>query len=56
LYGILEETIYTQQPNGFVEGKTKVCLLNRSLYGLKQSSRKWYKRIRGVVMIATSTS
>ena len=46
LHGELEEDIYMQQPEGFVvEGKEDhVCLLKKSLYGLKQSSRQWYKR------------
>ncbi|KAL9261973.1 Retrovirus-related Pol polyprotein from transposon TNT 1-94-like protein [Drosera capensis] len=46
LHGELEETIYMSQPEGFaVEGKEDhVCKLKRSLYGLKQSSRLWYKR------------
>jgi len=35
LHGELEETIYMQQPEGFVEYNTKVCLLKKSLYGLK---------------------
>lgn len=40
LYGELKETIYMDQPEGFVESgsKDKVCLLNKSLYGLKQAS------------------
>ena len=37
LHGELEETIYMHQPEGFVEDNTKVCLLKKSLYGLKQS-------------------
>ena len=44
LHGELEETIYMQQPEGFVEDNTKVCLLKKSLYGLKQSPRQWYRR------------
>ncbi|KAL5768311.1 hypothetical protein ACOSQ2_015094 [Xanthoceras sorbifolium] len=46
LHGELEEQIYMQQPQGFiVEGKEDhVCLLKKSLYGLKQSPRQWYKR------------
>lgn len=46
LHGELEEQIYMQQPQGFVvEGKeVHVCLLKKSLYGLKQSPREWYKR------------
>ena len=41
LYGELEETILMRQPEGFeVKGKEdQVCLLQRSLYGLKQSPR-----------------
>ena len=46
LHGELEETIYMHQPEGYVvQGKEEhVCLLNKSLYGLKQSPRQWYKR------------
>ena len=46
LHGDLEEEIYMQQPEGFKEtGKEDyVCLLKRSLYGLKQSPRQWYKQ------------
>ncbi|KAK9080130.1 hypothetical protein SSX86_001805 [Deinandra increscens subsp. villosa] len=41
-----EEDIYIDQPKGFVElGKEEyVCKLQRSLYGLKQSPRRWYRR------------
>lgn len=35
------ETIYMEQPDGFVEDPIKVCRLKRALYGLKQSSRVW---------------
>ncbi|TQD95075.1 hypothetical protein C1H46_019343 [Malus baccata] len=46
LHGDLEETIFMAQPEGFVEyGKENlVCQLRKSLYGLKQSPRQWYKR------------
>lgn len=46
LHGELEEEIYIQQPEGFVvQGKEDhVCCLKKSLYGLKQSPRQWYKR------------
>ena len=46
LYGNLDEQIYMRQPERF-DQKDKdryVCKLNRSLYGLKQSSRQWNKQ------------
>ncbi|KAG8493216.1 hypothetical protein CXB51_010581 [Gossypium anomalum] len=46
LHGKLDEDIYMQQPEGFTvsEKEDYVCLLKKSLYGLKQSPRQWYKR------------
>lgn len=46
LHRELEKEIYMDQLEGFiVSGKEKfVCKLKRSLYGLKQSPRQWYKR------------
>ena len=51
LNGDLDEEIYMEQPLGFVEkGKeNKVCKLERSIYGLKQSSRQWYLRFHNAV-------
>ena len=45
LYGDLEEEIYMIQPCGFkVTGnENHVCRLIKSLYGLKQLPRQWYK-------------
>jgi hypothetical protein len=52
LNGELDEEIFMDQPIGFiVKGQErKVCRLNRSLYGLKQSSRQWYKRFHQEVI------
>ncbi|GJY23180.1 retrovirus-related pol polyprotein from transposon TNT 1-94 [Tanacetum coccineum] len=46
LHGNLEEEIYMLQPEGFKQkGKENlVCRLNKSMYGLKQALRCWYKR------------
>ena len=43
LNGELEENIYMEQPEGYVEkGKENlICKLKKSLYGLKQSPRCW---------------
>ena len=45
LNGTLEEDIYMQQPDGYLQpGKEHfVCKLKKSLYGLKQSPRCWNK-------------
>ncbi|KAH9782240.1 hypothetical protein KPL71_008811 [Citrus sinensis] len=44
LHGELQEEIVMEQPEGYVvSGKEDhVCLLKKSLYGLKQSPRQWY--------------
>uniref|UniRef100_A0A2N9F8B2 Integrase catalytic domain-containing protein n=1 Tax=Fagus sylvatica TaxID=28930 RepID=A0A2N9F8B2_FAGSY len=48
LHGNLEEEIFMVQPEGFKQPGTEnlVCRLKKSLYGLKQSPRQWYKRDR----------
>ncbi|KAD2806280.1 hypothetical protein E3N88_39657 [Mikania micrantha] len=42
----LSEDVYMVQPDGFIDPKypSKVCKLNKSIYGLKQASRCWNLR------------
>jgi hypothetical protein len=42
---LLNEEIYMQQPEGFTDGRDKVCNLEISIYGLKQSAKPWNKRL-----------
>ena len=48
LHGDWEEDIYMIKPKGFiVQGQENlVCKLRKSLYGLKQAHRQWYKKLR----------
>lgn len=48
----LTEKIYMEQPEGFVIGsKDKVCLLKKSIYGLKQASYHWNKNLHKVLIV-----
>ena len=46
LNGDLEEEIYMDQPESFVEPgqESKVCKLTKSLYGLKQAPKQWHEK------------
>lgn len=52
LHGNLAEKIFMSQLEGFIEEGTedKVCLLKKSLYGLKQSPRQWYLRFNDFML------
>ena len=47
----LEKNVYMAQPKGFVvEGKERmVYRLKKSIYGLKQASRRWYLKVDSTV-------
>ncbi|MCH80155.1 copia-type polyprotein [Trifolium medium] len=47
LHGELTETVYVEQPLGYVKQgrEDKVYKLHKALYGLKQAPRAWYSKI-----------
>ena len=49
LNGDLDEEVYMMQPKGFVQG-SKVALLKKGLYGLKQAGRSWNKKLNATLL------
>jgi len=51
LNGDLFEEVYIVQPDGFAKKGNEhlVCRLKKSMYGLRQASRKWYLKFDQVV-------
>jgi len=58
LNGDLKEEVFMSQPEGYEDGSGRVCKLNRSIYGLKQSSRNWNEKfnsfLSGEGLVATA--
>ena len=52
LNGDLDEEIYMEQSEGFIVPgqEKKVCLLVKSLYGLKQATKQWHEKFDSVMM------
>lgn len=52
LHGTLQEHVLCQQPTGFVnpDRPNVVCLLDKSLYGLRQAPRAWFNRFAAFVI------
>lgn len=49
LQGDVDEQIYMSQPPFFNQGEI-LCRLNKSLYGLKQASRQWNKKLNSALL------
>ena len=51
LNGDLDEDVYMEQPTGFTKvGKEDlVCKFNKSIYGIKQTSRQWYLKFDRII-------
>ena len=41
----IDETIYMEQPYMFDDGGDRVCLLEKSIYGLKQAAKCWHDKL-----------
>jgi hypothetical protein len=51
LHGDLKEDVYMSIPDGVhTSNPNQVCKLLKSLYGLKQASRKWYEKLTSLLV------
>ncbi|KAJ3691762.1 hypothetical protein LUZ61_020926 [Rhynchospora tenuis] len=52
LHGDLTEQVYMDQPPDFIDSShpRHVCLLSKSLYGLKQSPRAWFHKLSSTLL------
>ena len=52
LNGILDEEVYIEQPEGFIDPSKRdmVYELHKILYGLKEALRAWYERLHNYLV------
>ena len=48
----LEEEMYIEQPEEFVtlRHENKLCMLVKSVQGLKQALKQWHEKINGIII------
>lgn len=53
LHGLLDKSVYMEQPPGYMEPKfpSHVCLLKKAIYGLKQAPQAWFYRFSSFLLI-----
>ena len=51
LNGEMDCDVYMEQPKGFAVGDPRqmVCLLKKSIYGMKQGGNRWNQKMRSVL-------
>ncbi|CAI7874249.1 unnamed protein product [Closterium sp. NIES-53] len=50
LYAIVDAIIYVEQPHAFEEEGDAICLLKKSLYGIKQAPRLWQQHLHSILI------
>ncbi|CAI7771876.1 unnamed protein product [Closterium sp. NIES-53] len=50
LYALVDAIIFVEQPHAFEESDSTVCLLHKSLYGIKQAPRLWQQYLHIVLI------
>ena len=43
LNGKIKSKVFVKQPEGYEDETKRVCMLNKALYGLRESPRVWYE-------------
>ncbi|CAI7863347.1 unnamed protein product [Closterium sp. NIES-53] len=50
LYALVDIVIYVEQPHTYGEGDSRVCQLQKSLYGIKQAPRLWQQYLHNILL------
>ena len=52
LNAILDDEVYIEQPEGFIDPSKKdiVCKLQKALHGLKKAPRAWYEKLHNYLI------